>query len=345
MMSDQKEHEFEEYQLNLDRLEDSTPSGPVTLGQGTYRYQVSGENWGNLPDGCVYKEATSVAVNSQGQVYVFNRGTHPMLVFDADGNLVSHWGDGLFTMPHGITIAPDDTIFCVDAGDSSVRKFTPDGELLMTLGTPHEPAPKMSGEPFCMPTHVAIDSGTGEFYVADGYSNARLHKYSPEGKHLFTWGESGTDEGQFNIVHNIDTDREGRIYVADRENHRIQIFSSEGEYQTQWVNLSRVAAVHVDTRGDEDIVYVGEYFCGIASNDTGTNLGPRVSIMDTNGKLLGRAGRESYGSQPGRFYSPHGIAVDAHGDIYVAEDSFSDYGGAMDPPRELRSMQKLVKIP
>ena len=344
-MSDQKEYEFDEYRLNLNRdAEETASSGPVVIGEGTYRYQVSGDNWGSLPEGWVYKEATSVAINSKGHVYVFNRGPHPMLVFDAEGQLISHWGNGVFTNPHGITIGPDDESFCGDNGDSTVRKFAADGELLMTLGPPHEPSPKMSGEPFCLPTHVAIDHRTGEFYVADGYSNARVHKYSPEGEHLFTWGESGTGEGQFNIVHNIDTDREGMVYVADRENHRIQIFDPDGQYETQWVNLSRAAAIHVDKRGAQDTVYVGEYFCGIATNDTGTDLGPRVSIMDTNGNLLGRAGRESYGSQPGRFYSPHGIAVDAQGDIYVAEVSFSDYGRSMDPPRELRSMQKLVKV-
>jgi NHL repeat. len=99
----------------------------------------------------------------------------------------------------------------------------------------------------------------------------------------------------------------------------------------------------VDKRGKEDIFYVGEYFSGIASNDTGTDLGPRISIFNKSGKLLSRLGKESYGPSVGRFYSPHGICVDSEGNIYVAEVSYSDYGQFLNPKRELRSMQKLVK--
>ena len=341
-MSKQNDEHWE-YRLSLDH-QTASESGPVVLGDGEFRFEISGTNWGVLPEGWFYQEATAVAVNSKGQVYVFNRGTHPVLVFDSEGNLDSHWGDDIFTNPHGITIGPNDELFCVDNGDSTVRKLSPDGKVLMTLGTPHQPSPKMSGDPFSVPTHVAVDKRTGEFYVADGYSNARIHKYTPEGQYLFSWGESGTGEGQFNIVHNIDTDSNGWIYVADRENHRVQIFSPDGKYETQWGNLSRAAAIHVASIQGRELVYVGEYFCGIGSNDIGTDLGPRISIFDTSGKLLGRAGRESYGSEPGRFYSPHGIAVDANGDIYVAEVSYSDYGRLMEPPQELRSMEKLVKL-
>ena len=323
---------------------DTGTKEPVILGENGFRYQVSGDNWGNLPDGWVYKEATAVAVDSRDQVYVFNRGTSPIIVFDSDGNILRTWGEGIFKSPHGVTVAPDDTVYCVDNGDSTVRKFTPEGKLLMSLGTANHPAPKMSGEPFSVPTHVATDKRTGEFYVADGYSNARVHKYSPDGKLLFSWGESGTGEGQFNIVHNIAIDSDGWVYVADRENHRVQIFSSEGNYETQWPNLSRAATICIDNGTGEDLVYIGEYFAGIASNDIGMDLGPRVTIMNTKGEALARLGHQSYGDQVGRFYSPHGIAVDSRGDIYVAEVSWSDYGRTMDPPRELRSMQKLVRI-
>ena len=318
--------------------------GPVILGEGDFRYEVSGKDWGNLPEGWTYKEATSVDVDANDRVYVFNRGTCPMIIFDSEGNIVDTWGEGVFANPHAVTIAPDGNLFCVDNGDSTIRKFTADGKLLMTLGVAHEPAPKMSGKPFNRPAHVAIDKRNGEFYVADGYSNARVHKYSPDGDYLFSWGESGTAEGQFNIVHNITTDSEGWVYVADRENHRIQIFSDKGKFETQWVNLSRAATICIDDGAGEELVYIGEYFAGIATNDIGTDLGPRVTIMNKKGEVLARVGRESYGDQSGRFYSPHGLAVDSRGDIYVAEVSWSDYGSKMEPQRELRSMQKLVKV-
>ena len=328
------------------RAEDGPP-GPVILGEGGYRYEVSGANWGNLPEGWFYREAAAVAVDQQDRVYVFNRGTKPMCVFDGDGNLLETWdwdqADG-FSNPHGVTVAPDGTLWCVDNGNDTVKHLTRDGRLLLTLGKANHPEPRMSNRPFSVPCHVGIDARTGEFYVADGYSNAAVHKYSPEGRHLLTWGESGTDEGQFNIVHNVKVDRDGWVYIADRENHRIQVFSSEGRFETQWVNLSRAACLDIDTSGERDIVYIGEYFTGIASNDVARNLGPRVTVMSTDGKVLARVGTEPYGSQAGRFFSPHGIAVDSRGDIYVAEVSASDYGRGWRADPELRSMQKLVRV-
>ena len=314
----------------------------VSLGSGSFTYEVSGENWGGIPADWTYKEATAVAVDSKDNVYVFNRGTHPMIVFDPEGNVLRTWGDGIFTNPHGVTIGPDDSVYCVDNFDHTVRKFTPDGKLLMTLGAENEHSPAMSGIPFNEPTHLAVDSNTGDLYVADGYANARVHKFSPDGRHLFSWGDSGTDPGQFNIVHNIVTDKDGWVYVADRENHRIQVFDSNGKYEAQWVNLSRAACIYVDHRGDQ-LVYVGEYYGGIQTNVAGKRLGPRVSVLDLDGNVLARVGDLSYGDEPGRFYSPHGIAADSKGDIYVAEVSWSDYGSRMDPPRELRSLQKLVR--
>ena len=316
----------------------------VKLGSGEYTYEVSGENWGELPDGWVYKEATAVAVDSKDNVYVHNRGGHPVIVFDGNGKFLRSWGEDIFKTPHGITIGPDDSVYCVDVGDSTVRKLTTDGKLIFTLGDPGNPAPAMSGKPFGRPTHVAIDPRNGNIHVADGYANAHVHKYDPDGNYISTWGESGTDEGQLNIVHNIDIDRNGYIYIGDRENQRVQVFDENGKYENQWVNMSKAAAVYIDKRGASDIVYIGEYFAGISSNAIGTDLGPRVSVYQTDGTLLARVGRESYGDEPGRFYSPHGIAVDSKGDVYVADVAYSEYGRLLDPPRELRSMQKLVKV-
>ena len=281
-------------------------------------------------------------MDSADNVYVFNRGTYPMIVFDRDGDVVRTWGDGVFTNPHGVTVGPDDSVYCVDNGDHTVRKFTPEGKLLMTLGTEGNPSPAMSGDPFCKPAHLAVDPRNGDMYVADGYCNASVHKYAPDGRHLLSWGESGTDPGQFNIVHNVAVDADGWVYVADRENHRVQIFDDKGRFETQWVNLSRAACVAIVDDGQR-LVYVGEYHCGIGTNWMGTGLGPRVSVLDAQGKVLARVGDQTYGDEPGRFYSPHGIAVDSRGDIYVAEVSWSVYGSLMEPPKELRSLQKLVR--
>lgn len=314
----------------------------TTIGNSNFSYEVSGTDWGQLPSEWVYQEATAVAVDSKDNAYVFNRGEHSIIVLSKEGKFLRSFGEGVFNFPHGISVGPDDSIYCVDAGDHTIRKFDNDGKPLMTLGEKDNPSLPMSGKPFNSPTHIAVDHRNGNFYVSDGYSNARVHKFSPDGKLLFSWGESGTDPGKFNIVHNIAVDLNGWVYVADRENRRTQVFNDKGEYETQWVNLSRTGAICVDPSGN-GLIYVGEYFGGISSNKTGLNIGPRITVFNNNGKIMARLSNQPYGDESGRFYAPHGIAVDSHGDIYVAEVSWTEFGKSMDPPRILRSLQKLVR--
>jgi hypothetical protein len=187
---------------------------------------------------------------------VFNRGEHPMMVFDRDGNFLRAWGEGLFPRAHGLHMAPDGTVFLTDDGDHSVRQCTLEGKVLLTLGTPGKPAQFMSGEPFHRCTHTAL-SPKGEIYVSDGYGNARVHKYATDGRHLMSWGESGTEPGQFNLVHNISCDPDGWVYVADRENHRIQVFDGNGRYETQFNNLHRPCGIFMPYCSCP-ICYVGE---------------------------------------------------------------------------------------
>ena len=214
---------------------------PTILGSGEHRYRVV-ENWAKLPDGWNLTDVASVAVDSKDRIYVFNRGAHPMVVLDREGNFITSWGEGLFNRAHGLHIDADDNLYCTDDGDHTVRKCSADGKVLLTIGIPNKPAPFMSGEPFHRCTHTAL-SPKGEIYVSDGYGNACVHKYTPDGKLIKTWGEPGTDPGQFNIVHNIVTDADGWVYVADRENHRVQVFDGNGKYETQWNNLHRPCAL------------------------------------------------------------------------------------------------------
>lgn len=315
------------------------------LGKGEYTYEVSGDNWGSLPEGWFYKEATSVDVDSKDNVYVFNRGNHPMIVFDSEGNLLRSWGeDGLFTNPHAVTIAPDDSVWCVDNADHSIRQFTSEGKLMMTLNERGQHSGVMSGDPFCSPTRVCIDPRNGEIVVTDGYANARVHRFTPDGKQLIrSFGSPGTQPGAFNLVHDIDIDEDGYIYIADRENRRIQVFSPEGEVEACWYGFSRSAAICVS----DELAYVGEYYAGggeSGSYRNAPNLGPRVSVTDMRGTILAYLGEEPFGEAPGRFYAPHGVAVDSQGNVYVAEVSYVEYGQHLDPPKELRSLQKLVKV-
>lgn len=312
----------------------------TTMGSGQFLYEVA-EGWGKLPDGWTYREVAAVGVDQQDRVYVFNRGSHPIIVFDREGNFLRSWGEGLFTRAHGITMGPDDSIYCTDDGDHTVRKCTLEGKILIQLGIPGKPAPYQSGEPFNRCTHVAL-SPANELYVSDGYGNSRVHKFSPDGKLLLSWGEPGTDPGQFNIVHNICTDREGYVYVADRENHRVQVFDGNGKYETQWNNMHRPCALYMD-RGPNPLCYIGELGPGLPVNKEIPNIGNRLTILTTEGKVLARLGDRLPGEAPGQFIAPHGIALDSHGNIYVGEVSWTIAGRHLSPPRELRSFQKLLK--
>lgn len=301
------------------------------------------EGWGQLPEGWRYVEAAGVAVDSRGRVYVFNRGEHPVIVFDREGNFLRSWGEGLISRAHGITIGPDDEVWLTDDGNHTIRKFTPEGKLCLTIGDPDKPATLQSGKPFNRPTHVALSPVTGDLYISDGYGNSRVHKYDPKGRHLFSWGEPGTDPGCFNLPHNIATDAEGLVYVADRENHRIQVFDAEGRYLAQLNNLHRPCGLFVDRREGGQL-YVGELGTDLQVNRDVPNIGGRVSILSLKGDLLGRVGDRFRGEGPGQFVAPHGVVTDSRGDLYVAEVSWTVKGRHENPPREIRCFQKFARV-
>jgi DNA-binding beta-propeller fold protein YncE len=320
----------------------------VILGTDGYRYEVA-ENWAKLPPGYEFNaDVAAVGVDRHDNVYAFNRGKHPMCVFDRNGNFLRSWGEGVFVRPHGVFMAPDDTLWLTDDGDHTVRQCTLEGRVLLTIGVPGKAAPYMSGDPFNRCTHTAL-SPQGDIYISDGYGNSRVHKYSPDGKLLMSWGEPGTDPGQFNIAHNICCDPDGWVYVADRENHRVQVFDGNGKYETQWNNMHRPSGLYMETGSRTPRFFVGEIGPDMAVNIDVPNCGPRVSIYTHEGELLARLGHAHAGLEPGQFISPHGLAVDSRGDIYVGEVSFINWGRRVrakgeELPPGLRSLQKLVKV-
>jgi DNA-binding beta-propeller fold protein YncE len=312
----------------------------VTLGSGEFTYEVD-VGWEKPPPGISWREVAAVAVDSKDNVYAFTRGDHPIVVFDREGNFLRTWGEDIFTSAHGLTLGPDDTLYCTDQGDHTVRHCTTEGKVLMTIGVPGKPAEFQSGHPFHRCTDVALDPTSGDLYVSDGYGNSRVHKYSPDGKHLLSWGQPGNDPGEFNLVHNIATDKDGYVYVADRENHRVQVFDSKGKFETQWMGaMHRPCALFISH--DQD-VYIGELGFGMAVNQLYSNIGPRISVWNTDGERQARMGN-GYGLEVGQFNAPHGIAIDSRGDLYLAEvahTNMSHWGG---PPDNVRSFQKLVKV-
>ena len=311
------------------------------MGTGSLTYEVT-DDWAKLPEGWSFHEVAAVGTDSRDQVYIFSRGEHPMMVFDRQGNFLKSWGEGVFTRAHGLTMGPDDTIWLTDDGDHTIRKFTLEGKLLLTIGEAGQPAAYQSGTPFNRPTHVALSPTTGDLYISDGYGNSRVHKYSPDGRYLYSWGEPGIDPGQFNLPHNICTDKAGLVYVADRENHRIQIFDPDGKYVDQWNNIHRPCGLFVDVER-EGYFFVGELGPGLPINRQVSNLGHRVSILTHDGRLIAHLGHPEEGEGPGQFIAPHGVCVDSHGDIYVGEVSWTILGRNLDPPRDMRCLQKLVR--
>ena len=313
----------------------------VVLGEGAFKYEAL-DGWEQLPEGVRLVECPGVAIDSKDHVYVFTRNAeYPVQVFDRDGSWLRSFGQGTFSeRAHGIFIGPDDSVYAADDGIHTITKLTSDGEVVMTLGTRDSPSTKWGGEPFNRPTHAAVCPNTGDIFVSDGYGNSRVHKYTPDGRLLVSWGEPGIDAGQFMRPHNIAVDKDDRVIVADREAHRVQIFDADGKFLTMWNNIHRPDGM---TIGPDGNIYIGE-LNGMPGVDDAPGLGHRVSILSPDGELLARLGDPEEGEEPGKFIAPHGIAVDSHGDIYVGEVAFTIRGRHMDPPRELKSLKKLRKV-
>ncbi len=282
----------------------------TTVGEGKFTYEVE-EDWAKLPEGW-NMPAAAVSVDSQDRVFCFNRDPdHPIAVFDRDGNLLYSWGSGLIAFAHAILLDKDDNVWLVDRNNGQVYKYTSGGDLLMTIGdkghrsdTGADPENfgadtykqvTHPGGPFNLPAGIALNDA-GEIFIADGYANCQVHKFSPEGELLLSWGEPGTGPGQFNLPHGAWVDKQGRVLIADRENDRVQAFTQDGEYLTTWPSeLVGAALVYVD---DEDIAYVPEHNAGL------------VSVLTLDGERLARWGSEIH-------RSCHGIWLDSHKDVYV----------------------------
>ncbi len=312
---------------------------PEVFGSGDFTY-THVDAWAKLPGGMTFKECPGVAVDSRDNVYVLTRGEHPIIVLDKDGNYIRSFGKGLFSddRTHGLYIAQDDSVMVADDGIHTIQKFNSEGEKTMEIGERNHPAPKWSGQPFNRPTSAAIMPSNGDVYVSDGYGNSRIHVYTGSGEYKFSWGSPGIDAGQFIRPHNIAVDADDKVYVVDRDAHRIQIFDPKGNFITMWNNIHRPDSMVLW----KDHIYVGE-LNGMGGVDDAPGLGHRVTVYDLNGNRVSRFGSQEEGEGPGQFIAPHGIAVDSKGDVYVAEVSYTIRGRHLDPPREMRSLSKYAR--
>jgi hypothetical protein len=260
----------------------------VVLGDRRYRVE---RPWGQLPGSMTPSQISQLAVDSKGMVYVFQRGEPPVLVFAPSGALQGGLAKGRIADAHGIAIAPDDRLFLVDRDAHQILMLTTDGEILATLGERHRPR---MGAPFNHPADAAV-AADGEIYVADGYGNSMVHRFSADGRHLQSFGRPGTGPGEFTTPHAIWVDRSNRVLVADRENDRVQLFDRDGRYLEQWGDFYHPMDIYEDRAGR---IYVSDQI-------------PRLSQLSPTGQLIGRC-RPCYNT-------PHGIWGAPDGAIFVAE--------------------------
>ena len=281
------------------------------VGTDPYKYEVV-DNWGKLPTGWSFGRITGVTVDSQDRVYICQQLENPpVLVFDREGNYLDSWGTGFIVEPHTMYMGPNDVIYLADRGAHVAMKLTLAGEVLLELGNRGQPSDTGCNEdegevlraagPFNRPTRLS-PSPRGDLYVSDGYRNSRVHRFSAEGNLISSWGEPGnTAPGEFYSPHSLWVNKEGLVYVCDRKNNRIQIFSSTGEFVAQWTDVQLPTDLHIDRDGN---IYVAER----PDNDAPENW---ITVRDQAGSVLARW------STP----RSHQIWIDAHGDIYLVTGS------------------------
>ena len=270
------------------------------------------DNFLKLPPNIYMAEVVGTALDSKGHVFVLNRGHNPILEFNADGSFMRSIGDGLpFEGPHVVRVDPQDNLWFIDAGTNLVMKFDTQMRLAMVLGRRPEPwtwathvieraipAPMN----FYQPTDVTWGPD-GSIFVADGYGNSRVAKFSKEGNLVKQWGERGTAPGEFNTPHSIVIDQRNQLYVADRANGRIQVFDTDGNFK-QELRFGGAPWSICITPGPRQVMYVG-------------SVG-RVVKLDADGKLIGSMGK--FGRVPGMFDWVHGIACPDEHTVYAAQE-------------------------
>lgn len=262
-------------------------------------------------------QASGVAIGPRGTILVFHRGAHPIKEFDSAGKFIRSWGDGLISegkvagIPkenwapersrysavygpagctacgaHAIRVDPQGNIWIVDAAAHVIYKTTEEGKEMMRLGTKGTSGATRST--FNLPTDIAF-APNGDLYVTDGYGGARVVKFSRDGKYLLEWGKRGTGPGEFGLPHNVVVDTQGQVYVTDRDNQRIQIFDANGTFLREWTGTGGISGLAMT--GDGHIV-------------TGN------VVRDLKGTVVAKLPDAAIA---------HGVAVDAAGNIYLAQ--------------------------
>ena len=260
------------------------------------RFEPHGD-FPKLPADVVLGKCSAVAINSKGEIFLFHRGPRPILCVDAAGKLLRSWGDEEIGIPHGLRVDRQDNVWVTDMGRHRVLKFDPTGKLMLALGTGQA---GKGDDQFDRPTDVAF-APNGDIFVSDGYGNNRVMKFTAAGRFIKSWGTKGTKSGEFDLPHAIVMDSKNRILVGDRENERIQLFDAEGNYLEQWPGF---VPYGIAINGDNQVF--------VADADAN-----QVVRLDESGKVQQHWGKK--GSGLGEFDTPHMLAFDGVGNLFVAE--------------------------
>jgi hypothetical protein len=248
-------------------------------------------DFGRPPSDMAPARISQLAVDSLGNVHVLRRGEPPVLVFDPDGAFLHGYGQGEIFDSHGISIDSRDRVWIADRDAHQIVVFNLEGEPILRIGERHDPRWTV---PFNHPTRAAV-ALDGEIYVADGYGNAQIHRFSPKGEWRASFGQVGQGPGEFMTPHSIIVDREDRLIVCDRENDRLQLFDRHGRWLSEWRGLCRPMDL---CERDDGVILV-------------TDQVPSVNAFAPNGERVGRARPSLNGA--------HGIALGRAGEIYLAE--------------------------
>ena len=259
-----------------------------------FRY-IEVEHWAQLPPGETFGGVSGVAIDSQGALYAFRRDAGDVWVLDPVGRFLRAWGKGIAKRTHSIRVDHEGFIWTTDSAGHQVKKFAPDGRLVVALG-----AYDVAGDGpdrFDGPTDVVV-APNGEFFVTDGYGNSRVVKFSRDGTYLKEWGTNGSGPGQFQLPHAIVMDSRGRLIVADRTNRRLQLFDTDGNFLTQWTHLGVPYGLYI---AQDDTLYIADFENAqivVANAQDASVLG---TVEDTP--------------------NVHGVAADDVGNVYAASNS------------------------
>jgi sugar lactone lactonase YvrE len=264
-----------------------------------------------VPANVMMGASSSVAFDSKGHLFVLSRGAQPLTEFDENGKFIRAFGDGLFTRSHGIRIDKDGNIWATDVGAHTVMKLSPQGQVLLTLGTKGKAGEwneAAGSRLFNEPNDIVI-AANGDLFITQGHTpgagkgDPRVLKFDKNGNFIKTWGGKGTEPGKFDVAHGIAIDAKGLLWVTDRENQRIQIFDQDGKYIREVKYAGLPCALDIG----KQYIYMVNGFAG------------QVLRMDLDGKVLAAVGKPGAAGTVGEFGEAHFVAVSPKGEIYVAD--------------------------